>query len=85
MIILLHIAIALTSIIVSGVALVHTSRRVLGVSYGLVAATLVSGIYLVFSAPAHLPSACASGLLYLAAVGTLTVVAQRKLAAQTDR
>jgi len=85
MTLLLHIIIALSSIIISGIALAKPSRRILGVSYALIIGTLASGTYLVALAPSHLPSACVSGLLYLAVAGTLTTVAQRKFAAQANR
>jgi len=84
MTLLLHIVIALSSIIVSGLLLARPSRRLLHASYALVAATLTSGTYLVVLSPAHLPSACASGLLYLAIAGIMTAVARLKLAKQID-
>lgn len=85
MMLLLHILIALTSIVVSGTALVRPSRGLLRATYVLVTATLASGTYLVALRPSHLPSACISGLLYLAAVGVTTVAARQKLTTQTNR
>jgi hypothetical protein len=80
MMLLLHILIALTSIVVSGLAYAKPDKRRLTVSYGLVVATLTTGTYLVASAPAHLASACASGLIYLGIVGAPIAAAHAKLA-----
>lgn len=46
--------------------LLFPSETKLQVSYGFTALTLVSGTLLVISMPAHLVSACYSGLAYLA-------------------
>ena len=84
MILPLHILIALSSIAVSGLASARPSRVLLRASYALVAATLASGTYLVALNPSHMPAACVSGLLYLAAVATMTAAAHLKLARQTN-
>ena len=84
MILILHITIALSSIIVSGLSLAHPTHRLLRATYALTTATLVSGTYLVALSPSHLPAACASGLLYLAAVGAMALAARLKLARQTN-
>lgn len=81
----LHILIALTSIVLSGINFARPSAGLLRASYALTAATLASGTYLVVMAPAHLASACVSGLAYLAMVGTATVMARAKLAHQSDQ
>lgn len=80
MIILTHVLIALTSLAFSGLTYFVPSRLKLRVSYGLIAATLMSGTYLVVSMNSPLISACTSGLIYLAVVVTATVAASRKLA-----
>jgi hypothetical protein len=79
---LLHIIIALSGIIFSGLAYVRPSRQRLTTSYGLVVATLATGTYLVVVQPAHLASACVSGLVYLSVVGTMVTAARFKLAKQ---
>jgi hypothetical protein len=85
-ILLLHISIALTSIIVSGTAYFKPSRRLLRLTAALIAGTLASGTYLVLANTSHLASACVSGLLYLAVVGSLAAAARYKLAhAETQR
>jgi hypothetical protein len=79
---LLHILIALSSIVASGLAYARPSKQRLNTSYGLVAATLASGTYLVVAQPTHLASACISGLAYLGVVGSAIVAARLKLAKQ---
>lgn len=83
MILLLHIVIALTSIAMSGLALVSPTQAKLRGSYALAVATLASGTYLVLNQPAHMASACISGLAYLAIVGTAIIFAQRRFARET--
>lgn len=80
MIILIHVIIALTSLAFSGLAYFMPSKLKLRVSYGLIAATLISGTYLVVTLNSPLLSACVSGLIYLTVVVTATVAAQRRLA-----
>ncbi len=82
MMLLFHILIAFSSILASGLAYIRPSQKRLNISYGLVAATLATGTYLVVSAPAHLATACVSGLMYLGVVGTAIVAARLKFAKQ---
>lgn len=76
---LLHIIIALTSIIYSTVMVLSPSARKLRVNYALIALTLTTGTYLVVSTHAALLSSCVSGLCYLAVVLLGTVATRRKL------
>lgn len=79
MVILLHVVIALSSIIVAGYLLVRPSRKGLAMSYAMMAATLGSGMYLVASAPAHMIEACLMGVAYLAVVSVMTIASRVKL------
>jgi hypothetical protein len=83
MILLLHIVIALSSIALSGFAYARPTQGKLRGTYTLVVATLATGTYLVIAQPAHMASACVSGLTYLAVVGVAIGAAQRKLARET--
>lgn len=82
MILILHIAIALSSIILSTYAFFAPSKRLLGSSYGLVGLTFVSGFYLVYMVPSHVMEACTTGLVYLAIVSLALIAARQKLATQ---
>lgn len=80
MVLSLHIIIALTSLIVAAMAILHPSRRLFTSNYALIAATFTSGVMLVAQHPTHIATACISGLCYLAVVSTLTIFAARKFA-----
>lgn len=66
MLLVSHIAIAISSLVYTTYVFFSPSEAKLKVSYGFVAATIGSGTLLVISMPAHLVSACYSGLTYLA-------------------
>lgn len=68
MALLLHIIVALASIVWTGYVFFVPSRSRLNMSYALVALTLATGSYLVWSTHAPLLQACVTGLLYLAIV-----------------
>jgi|GEM_PF-5794857 hypothetical protein len=84
-----HISIAVLSLGWTAYLLVRPAQRRFYVSYGLMAATLVSGAALVFVAHGNVLQATISGLLYLAVAGLGTWAAhwrqQRLLAAETVR
>lgn len=84
MIILLHVLIALSSIAWTTYLYARPSRRGFYAAYGLIAATLGSGTYLVIVLHSPLISSCLSGLIYLGAVLTLAVLAARKLQVGID-
>lgn len=79
MIVLLHVAIALSSIVLAGYILIRPSRQGLVMSYAMMVATLGSGFYLVANAPAHMIEACLMGVAYLAVVSAMTAVSRVKL------
>lgn len=79
MVIVLHIIIALTSILYSGFIVFRPTRRKLLVSYGLVLLTLLSGVLLVVLTNSPILAACTSGLVYLSTVLTTAVAAHRRL------
>lgn len=76
---MLHIAIALLSLAVSVAGVAVPSRRLLQVSYGLIAGTIVSGTALVLVDSANLLHVCASGLVYVAAATVLTHIATQRV------
>jgi hypothetical protein len=82
MAILIHVLIALSSLVYSTLVVVFPSDAKLKVSYGLIAATLISGFYLVISLPAHLLSSCISGLVYLAFALSASWLSRYRLASQ---
>jgi len=80
MIVIFHVFAALLSIAVTSFTYFKPTAVKLRVSYGLIATTLASGFYLVFTAPAHMAEVCTMGLFYVAVVSVGTVAARGKLA-----
>jgi hypothetical protein len=80
MIVLIHILIALSSVVFTTYAFFAPSRTKLRASYGLVALVLASGTYLVWTNPAHMVQACTSGLIYVGGVTVGILAVHRKLA-----
>lgn len=77
---MLHVLIALASMAFATYIFFSPSKAKLYASYSLVAATLVSGLYMVLANPTHMVQACTSGLLYLGLVAATTLAARHKLA-----
>jgi len=82
MLLVTHVLIALSSIVVTGLAYISPSQRKLYSSYSLVGLTLASGTILVITTHSPLLSSCMTGLAYLAVVMFGIVATQRKLATQ---
>jgi len=82
MIVLLHILIAVSSITFATYNFFQPSAGKLYASYGLIAATFVSGVVLIVSSQGHMLESCAMGLLYFAGVSVLTLKTRARLAAQ---
>ena len=75
--ILLHIIIALSSLVSAGLVFLFPSQLKLNISYVFVALTLITGFDLVLSKPTHLTQTCIEGLVYLGVV-SLAIVSARK-------
>lgn len=76
---ILHLIFALTSIVVTGFALISPSIKKQYASYSLIAGTIATGTVLTISSHSHLLQACMSGLVYLAVVGGLSAAAYYRL------
>ncbi len=83
MILIAHVVIALSSIIFASLALIRPNQAKMKINYGFIAATIATGTYLIATMHVNMLSTCATGLVYLAVVAVLSVLAQRKLARQT--
>lgn len=68
MLVLAHVIIAFSSMAFTTYLYFRPSRRKFYSAYGLIAATLASGTYLVISTHSPLLPSCASGLVYLGIV-----------------
>jgi hypothetical protein len=77
--VLLHVLIACLSLTIGIIVFFRPSRQGLGISYGLIAATIASGTYLALSKPAHMLETCLMGLVYTLAISLATVATQHRL------
>lgn len=78
MIVLLHVLIAISSVAWTTHLYFAPTRRKFYAAYGLIAATLASGTYLVISTHSPLLSSCVTGLIYLGVVLSGVFAASRK-------
>ena len=77
---LLHLSIALSSIIAMSAALITPRRSLLKVSYSLVLLTIVSGTILVVKTHSPMLQSCTAGLAYIGASLVAIIAAQHRLA-----
>lgn len=80
----LHISIAIFSLLVSGAVLKWSDRMLLKVHYALIAATVVSGTGLIFLGYS-LTHLCIAGSLYLVFAIWAATLARKHLAYETKR
>lgn len=87
MLLLTHIIIAISGLVVTGLAYFRPSKAKLNIGFSLIALTILSGTILVLRLHTSLTAACLSGLAYLAVSLTGLSFARQKLAAekQSDR
>jgi hypothetical protein len=86
MIILIHVIVAIASIIMASLALLHPTMKKLIASYGLIIATVASGTFLLVSFPGSILRTCLMGVSYLVVVTVATAathVRLRKAAEET--
>lgn len=82
MVLILHIIIALISMVYTGFVFFFPSKTKLNISYVLVSATIMSGAYLTIMNLSHMVSACITGIIYLGFVTAGLALAHKKLASQ---
>ncbi len=80
MVLLMHVIVALLSLVSAAYAFFLPSNFKLRVSVALVALTLGSGSYVVWTTHAHMLQACTTGLLYIGATVALMIAARTRLA-----
>ena len=79
MIIVLHVGLAIGSLLYSTFVFFRPTWFGLRLSYGLIGAALASGTYLVFTTHAPLTQACLNGVAYMGATFSATLTARYKL------
>ena len=80
--IILHIILALSSLILSTFNLASPSTKKSTISYGLATSTLVSGVLLIFINNASVLRTCLTGVIFFVVITVMNQVASRKLAVQ---
>jgi hypothetical protein len=80
--IILHVLLAVASLIVSSINFFSPSTKKTTVSYGLATSTLVSGVLLILVNNASVLRTCLTGIVFFGVVTALNQVASRKLATQ---
>ncbi|MGB4758982.1 MAG: hypothetical protein WBP26_02905 [Candidatus Saccharimonadales bacterium] len=80
-----HIAIALLGIVFATAAYIKPSKTKVTASYSLIGGTIASGTVLVIASHSAILKSCVSGLVYLAFVGALAILAQYKLNLQKQK
>lgn len=82
MVVFLHIVVALASIVLATVTFFSPNKTRFIFTYGLIGTTLVSGIYLAWSDSTRMLHACLVGVMYLAIVVTITLLARVRFASR---
>ena len=73
MIVLLHVLIAISSIVLASFVFFKPTMKRLLASYGFIVATVASGTYLLLAMQADILRTCLSGLFYLTVVSVVTI------------
>lgn len=84
MIVLLHIIIALASVLFSSITFFKASTKKLALSYGLIVATVASGTYLIFTTPGSILKSCLTGLVYVTVVAGITIATHARVRRLAD-
>lgn len=82
MLLIVHITIAMISVLFAALLFFSPNDFKFKANYVLIAATLLSGTYLVVDRGTHLVESCFVGLIYIGAVLYANIAAKRKLASQ---
>lgn len=85
MVLLFHIVIALSGIISSAFSIFSPSKKKITLSYIFVAATIISGSYLIYTKPAHMVQTCFEGVAYITFVTAALARANKKLAKEANQ
>lgn len=85
MAILIHVLIALSGLGYTTYVFFRPSDAKIKVTYAFIAGTFASGFYLVWTMPAHMISACESGLAYLGVMTFGILMARYRLSAAKKR
>ena len=80
MILGIHIALAIISIIYASYVVISPSKIKLRITYLLTLGTIASGLAMILVNPAHLGQTCVKGAVYIGFMIAASIVAQKRLA-----
>ena len=80
MILLIHVVLALASLILSVINYFRPSKPRLSISYSLATGTLASGVLLIVVSHASILRTCLTGITFFAVVSVLNELARKRLA-----
>ena len=84
-IVLIHVIIALSSVVLASITFFKPTMKRLYASYGFIVATVASGTFLILTTSGSILRSCITGLFYVTVVSIITIathVRVRKLAKQ---
>lgn len=79
MLLVIHIIVAVSSLLATSLAWIRPGKTKLYPAYGLTALTLISGTALVITSPVHILQTCLTGLAYTGIVSVGLVAARSRL------
>ena len=85
MLLVLHLLVALSGLVASTLSVVKPTQVKINTSFGLVAATILSGSLLVITTHSPILSSCISGLVYTGVTLSLIISARHRLARATQK
>ena len=85
MLLIMHVSVALSSLVMASIVMFNPTKSRLYMTYGLEAAVLVSGTSLVVLSDTNLLQSCVTGLLYLMAISSATILGKYKLQLQETK
>jgi hypothetical protein len=80
MVLILHILVALGSLVTASVLMARPSVALLRATYGLTTVALLSGTYMIWHSGVQLLQTCVTGLLYVTVVTAAILLGRRRLA-----
>ena len=79
-ILILHIILAVFSLILTGVLVFRPSKNKINAAFGLILGTLITGTYMIFSMNVNILVVCLEGLAFMGVVLAGIAIGKRRLA-----
>jgi hypothetical protein len=79
MILIIHIIIAISSLLIATYLLIKPSQKAIYGSYSLIASTIITGTYIIVAMGASIVKTCLTGLIYLGVTLSITAYSHVKI------